>query len=151
MIGMPVADQNHFDLRRVEAELRESRQQVRLDLVGAQRVDHHQTRRRLDHVGDRADVADGVHVVEDLRGLNDRIVRSIRARRLTPEVHGVGPARANRRLEPIELLDDGWGIRLRWCWRLALLRGQANRRGAHQHDDCAACRHHHRGLPVIAE
>ena len=138
VIGVSVGDQDRLHLRRIEAKLHESWQEIRLDLIRAQRVDHHQTRRRLDHVGDRADVADGVDVVEDLRWLNDRVVGAIGARRLTPEVHGIGPARANRLLEPIELFDDGRRVRLRRCRRLVLLRRQTNGRRAHHHDDDGA-------------
>ena len=144
VIGVSVRDQNRLHLRRIEAKLHESWEEIRLDLIRAQRVDHHQTRRRLDHVGDRADVADRVHVVEELRWLNDRIVRAIGARRLTPEVHGIGPPRANRLLEPIELLHDGRRVRLGRCLRLILPCVQREGRSAHQHDDEIASSPGHR-------
>src|SRR5678815_1837271 len=98
-------------------------------------------------------IRDSVHVVEDLRWLNDRIIRAIGARRLTPEVHGIGPPRADRLLEAIELFGDRRRVRLRLWGRLVLLCRQTNGgRGAHRHaDDGAACRDHHRVLPLSDE
>src|SRR5262245_29112909 len=144
MIGVSMPDENRLHLCRIEAKRLESWQEIRLDLVRAQRIDHHQARRRLDHVGDGADVADGVQVVEDLRRLNDRIVRTVGARRLTPEMHGIDPPRAYRLLKLIELLDDRRRVRLRWCRRLVLRRQMNGCSAGHDDKSGAACRNHHR-------
>ena len=40
MIGVAVADEGDFDLRRIEAQRLEAGQELRLHLVGAERIDH---------------------------------------------------------------------------------------------------------------
>ena len=109
VIRVPVRDENHLDLRRVEAELLKTRQQLRFDLgtgrlgiVAAKRVDHEQARRRADDVYGRTAVANRKHVVENPGRRNRRVVGPIGARRLAPEMNGVPPARPDGCPKPVD-------------------------------------------------
>jgi hypothetical protein len=106
VVGVTVGDQDDAHCRWIEPQPREARQQAALDVARGQRVDHQQAGARSNHIGHGADAADRIDVVEDLRRLDRRIVRTIGPRRLAPEAHGVLPARADLRFQAGDLFHD---------------------------------------------
>ena len=94
VIGVPVAQHDDLHVGRIEAECLEARQQLRLEEVRAERVDHQQARGRVQDIDGGAGVADGVDVVEEFRRRDRRVGRGVGARRLAEEVGFVGPRRA---------------------------------------------------------
>ncbi len=94
MVGMAVAGDDDLHLCRIEAQLLKARQEQRVHLRGAQRINHQEAVRGLDDIDRGAGVADGVHVVEDLRRHDDRVGGTVGARRFAEEMRLACPHRA---------------------------------------------------------
>ena len=118
MIGMTVTDDDDLYRRRIEAELLKSGQKLRVYLVGRKSVDHQQAGGRFDHGRNRPLIADHVHIVENLGGLDGRIGRTVRARGFAKEVGFLRPSASRGLFRFLDKHLDRVGIRLRGCgWR----------------------------------
>ena len=94
VIGMAVAHQNDLHVGRIEAELLKPGQELRFDLIGAQGIDHQESRGRLNDVNRGTGIADDVDVVENLRSRNHWVVGPVGTRRFAEKVFFPGPHRS---------------------------------------------------------
>src|SRR5579863_4769932 len=111
---MPYHDDLHH--RRIEPELLKAWQELRLRVIGRERVDHKQSVRRPDHICNRALISDHIYVVENFGWLDRRIGRTVRARSFTEKVFFLRPTRTCHLLRLLDKRLHGVRVRLRGYW-----------------------------------
>jgi hypothetical protein len=110
MVGVAVGNKDGFDLCGIKPQFLKTGKELRVQLIGPERIDHHQAVGRADDVGGSAGVTDGVHVIEDLGRFDDGVIRSVGPRSFAKVVLGRGPLGTGNFLGLCDVLLHSWSV-----------------------------------------